>query len=118
VGIGLREVLVLLIVAPLLLGVIALFLPRKWVSVRVKRWTLAAWIVIGIVQIVDGALYLPSHAGASTMLYGISEVMMFGAGFLMFTETRWKRAVGGRVIFLGLLLVMIAGALRNSAPHG
>ena len=116
-GVGLREVMVLLIIAPLLVGVIALFLPRKWVSVRVKRWILVAWIVVGIIEIVDGALW-PGRPGASMMLYGISELLMFGAGFLMLTETRWKQAVGAAVILLGLVLLMAAAGLRTSPPHG
>jgi len=101
----------------LVLGVIALLLPRKWVPVRTKRWILAALIAAGILQIVDGVFYLASHGGASMMLYGISEVLMFGPAFLMLTETRWKKVVGILLIVLGLYLFLMttASALRNTA---
>lgn len=114
-GIGMREVMVLLVVVPLVVGLIALLLPSKWVPVRVKRWILGVWVLVGVVQIVEGIL---SRGGASMMAYGISEVMIFGAGFLVLTDVRWKRVVGWLVILLGIFLLVVAGTMRNTAPHG
>jgi len=52
---GVREVVVLLVVAVFLGGVIALFLPRKWVTLKVKRIIACVWIALGLVEIVRGA---------------------------------------------------------------
>lgn len=110
-GIGMREVMGLLIVVPLVVGLVALLLPRKWVSVRIKRWILGAWVVVGVAQFVEGVL---SRAGAQTMLDGISEVLIFGAGFLILAESpRWKTVVGWLVVFVGIVFMVAAGTMRH-----
>jgi hypothetical protein len=115
-GIGLRELLVVVIVAVAVGGAIALFLPRKRVPLKAKRIIACVWIVLGIVQIVRGASY-PTAAGTAMAITGLAEVSVFGGALLMFTDKRWMRVLGGCVVFAGLLLLMAAGALRNSTPH-
>ena len=114
-GVGLREVIVVLLVAVPLGGVIALVLPRKWVSLKIKRIILGLWIVLGLVQIMRGAAY-SNPAGVAMFTYGLSEVVLAGGGLLVLTERRWKRIVGACAITLGLLLIVVAGSM--SQAHG
>ena len=113
---GVREVLVLLVVAVFLGGVIALFLPRKWVTLKVKRMIACVWIALGLVEIVRGASD-STLAGAWMAITGLSEVAMFGGALLLFADERWKRVIGGYAVFLGVALLAVAGSLRNSLPH-
>jgi hypothetical protein len=113
---GVREVLVLLVVTIFLGGVIALFLPRKWVTLKVKRIIACVWIALGLVEIVRGALD-PTLAGAWIAITGLSEIAMFGGALLLFANERWMRVIGGYAVFLGVALLAAAGSLRNSVPH-
>lgn len=108
VGTGLREVIVLLVVAGLAAGVIVLFLPRRRVPFKVKRIIACVWIAAGILQILSGA-------GSAMAVFGFSEVVLFGGALLVFTEKRWVRIVGGCAIFLGLVLLVAASAQRPAA---
>jgi uncharacterized membrane protein YraQ (UPF0718 family) len=113
---GVREVVVLLVVAVFLGGVIALFLPRKWVALIVKQIIACVWIALGLVEIVIGASD-STPAGAWMAITGLSEVAMFGGALLLFADERWMRVIGGYVVFLGVALLAAAGSLRNSVPH-
>ena len=113
-GIGMREVMVLLLVAVPVGGLVALPLPRKWVSLKVKRIILCAWVVIGALQIVDGVL---SPHGTKMFTFGLAEIAMAGGGLLVFTELRWRRVIGGCLIAVGLVLLVTAGAMPSTATH-
>ena len=113
---GVREVVVLLVVAVFLGGVIALFLPRKWVALIVKQIIACVWIALGLVEIVRGASD-STLAGAWMAITGFSEVAMFGGALLLFADERWMRVIGGYVVFIGVALLAAAGSLRKSVPH-
>ena len=113
---GVREVVVLLVVAVFLGGVIALFLPREWVTLKVKRIIACVWIALGLVEIVRGASG-STLAGAWMAITGLSEVATFGGALLLFADERWMRVIGGYAVFLGVALLAAAGSLRNRAPH-
>jgi len=115
-GVGLREVMVVLLVAVPVGAVVALFLPRKWVPLRAKQIIACVWIVLGVVQIVRGLSYATT-AGTGMAVTGLSEVVMSGGALLIFTDKRWLRVIGGSVVFVGLALLVGAGAMRNTAPH-
>jgi hypothetical protein len=85
---GVREVVVLLVVAVSLGGVIALFLPRKLVTLKVKRIIACVWIALGLVEIVRGGSD-STLAGAWMAITGLSEVAMFGGALLLFADQRW-----------------------------
>lgn len=111
VNTGLREVVVILLVGVFVAALIALLFPRKWVPLRIKRAILWVWIVLGLVQIVEGA---SSPAGATMLMRGISEVAMCAGGLLLFTDRRWRRTIGGFSIALGLVLFAAAGAVSST----
>jgi hypothetical protein len=113
---GVSEVVVLLVVAVFVGGVIALFLPRKWVTLKVKRIIACVWIALGLVEIVSGASD-STLAEAWMVITGLSEVAMFGGVLLVFADERWMRVIGGYAVFLGVALLAAAGSLRNSAPR-
>jgi hypothetical protein len=115
-GIGLRELVVILVVGLLFGGAIALLFPRRRVPLKVKRIIAWAWIAIGVLQIVIGASY-QTTGGHAMATNGLSEVAIFGGALLTFTEKRWLRVIGGCAIFVGVVLMVAAGAMRNSPPH-
>jgi len=111
---GVREVVLLLFVAVFLGGVAALFLPRKWVALKVKRIIACIWIAIGLVEIVRGASG-SILAGSWMAVTGLSEVAIFGGALLLFADERWMRVIGGYAVFVGVALLAAAGSLRISA---
>ena len=105
----------LLFVAVFLGGVVALFLPRKWVALKVKRIIACIWIAIGLAEIVRGASG-SILAGSWMAVTGLSEVAIFGGALLLFADERWMRVIGGYAVFVGVALLAAAGSLRISAP--
>ena len=107
---GIREVLIILLLAVFACVFIAPALPRKYVPVKIKRRLAWLCVVLGALQIVDGSLN--GHAGIAMFFIGLAEVVMYSRALLMFTDVKPRRTVGGWLIFFGLVLVVIGGTAR------
>jgi peptidoglycan/LPS O-acetylase OafA/YrhL len=92
VGIGVKELIIVLLVAMLIGGLVALLLPRKWVPLKAKRIILGVWLALGLVQLIEGA----AQGGKSMFTYGLAEMLLAGGGLLVLCNAGWKKSRRGR----------------------
>lgn len=112
-GIGVKELIIVLLVAMLVGGLVALLLPREWVSLKAKRIILGVWFLLGLVQLIQAA----ARGGNSMFTYGLAEMLLAGGGLLILSGAGWKRAIGGGAIAVGLVLFVLGGAMSHT-PAG